>query len=793
MKNKIRLLIIFFFLLSNTKAETNQSFKFESSELEILNTSNQIKATNGVRIIDNDNSIEITANSSTYFRDRNILEIKGNIKFYDNDNKIEIKSDEIIYNKNIEKIRSVSFTKVNINNKFALEGDDIIFFKNQKKIFSNNKSVISDNYDNLLELSDFKFDLTTNNLRTSSLNFTDQDKNKYISKNAIINLNNEKIAAKDIQIYFSDGELGKNARIKGSSMIKENEITRVENAIFTTCKITGKCPPWKMKSEKIIHDKNKKEINYQNSWLELYDIPVFYFPKFFHPDPTVKRQSGFLIPSFVNSSNTGNSINIPYYKVISDNKDFTIQPRFYSNKDILVQNEFRQVERNSDHITDFSFKKLEKSSKSHFFSNTKYFFENDFSLSELEINLEQTSNDTYLKNDNIKSKTKKNKSQSLLSSFLRFNSSSENTNIFSEINVYEDLSKTKKSDKYQYVLPNFKISQNLSSDLNFDGDLIYRISGSGQKKETNVTEKYLTNDFEYKSNIIFPLNGFTSDYEINFKNSIKDGKNSKNYKNDTQSDNYANFIFNSSYPMKKKSKNFNNNLTPKISLRYSPNKNENLTNLDRQITSTNIFSSNRLGLTDSLEGGQSITAGFQYEIQDEQFNDIFDLNIAQIFRDKNDEKLPINSTMQKKTSDLIGNFNFFPNNKFNLNYNFSADNNFDTMNYSEVKTNININNFITSFEFLEENNNVGSDSYLSTDIKYLFNKNNSILYNTRRNRKTNLTEYYNLIYEYKNDCLVAAVEYNKNYYQDRDLKPSEDIFFSITITPFTSLNSPNLK
>ena len=56
---------------------------------------------------------------------------------------------------------------------------------------------------------------------------------------------------------------------------------------------------------------------------------------------------------------------------------------------------------------------------------------------------------------------------------------------------------------------------------------------------------------------------------------------------------------------------------------------------------------------------------------------------------------------------------------------------------------------------------IGSDSYLSSNLKYLFSKNNSILYNTRRNRKTNLTEYYNLIYEYKNDCLVAAIEYNK--------------------------------
>ena len=53
------------------------------------------------------------------------------------------------------------------------------------------------------------------------------------------------------------------------------------------------CPPWTLKADKIIHDKKKKTINYLNAWLEVYDKPVLYFPKFFHPDPTVKRQSGF--------------------------------------------------------------------------------------------------------------------------------------------------------------------------------------------------------------------------------------------------------------------------------------------------------------------------------------------------------------------------------------------------------------------------------------------------------------------------------------------------------------------
>ena len=312
-------------------------------------------------------------------------------------------------------------------------------------------------------------------------------------------------------------------------------------------------------------------------------------------------------------------------------------------------------------------------------------------------------------------------------------------------------------------------------------------------KETNVTEKYLINDLIYKSDLIFPLKGFVSDYELNFKNSLKEGKNSTNYSDETKSDNYAELIFNSSLPLTKKSNKFVSNLIPQVSFRYSPNKNENLASLERKINTNNIFSSNRLGIIDSLEGGQSLTMGIQYEIQDAELNKILNMDLAQIFRDKNDDKLPKSSKMQNKTSDIVGNFNFTPNDIFKIDYNFSADNNLQTMNFSEVKTELNINNFVTSFEFLEENNEIGSDSYLSSNLKYLFSKNNSILYNTRRNRKTNLTEYYNLIYEYKNDCLVAAIEYNKNYYQDRDLKPSEDIFFSITITPFTSINSPNLR
>ena len=58
------------------------------------------------------------------------------------------------------------------------------------------------------------------------------------------------------------------------------------------------------------------------------------------------RQSGFLTPSIIESSVNASSVQIPYYKVLSENKDLTISPRLYTNNDFMIQNEYRQVEKN---------------------------------------------------------------------------------------------------------------------------------------------------------------------------------------------------------------------------------------------------------------------------------------------------------------------------------------------------------------------------------------------------------------------------------------------------------------
>ena len=82
---------------------------------------------------------------------------------------------------------------------------------------------------------------------------------------------------------------------------------------------------------------------------------------------------------------------------------------------------------------------------------------------------------------------------------------------------------------------------------------------------------------------------------------------------------------------------------------------------------------------------------------------------------------------------------------------------------------------------------------MKNKTRYTFNDKNSLIFETRENKEKNFTEYYNLIYQFQNDCLTAAIEYNKEYYSDQDLKPSENLFFKLSILPFGGFNTPNLK
>ena len=147
----------------------------------------------------------------------------------------------------------------------------------------------------------------------------------------------------------------------------------------------------------------------------------------------------------------------------------------------------------------------------------------------------------------------------------------------------------------------------------------------------------------------------------------------------------------------------------------------------------------------------------------------------------------------QKTSNFFTETSFKPNKFFNIKYNSSIRNNLSDTSNESILTEFKIANFTTSFNYLNENNTDKKNSYLANTTSYKLNDTESFMFSTREDKTTDLTEFYKLIYQYKNDCLAASIEYNKDYYNDRDIKPEESVFFKLSIIPFGETSSPNLK
>jgi LPS-assembly protein len=225
---------------------------------------------------------------------------------------------------------------------------------------------------------------------------------------------------------------------------------------------------------------------------------------------------------------------------------------------------------------------------------------------------------------------------------------------------------------------------------------------------------------------------------------------------------------------------------------YSPNKTKNLSSDNRRMDTSNIFSINRIANNETVEGGGSLTYGAVFNKMNKETNkDTLNFEIASLLRLEENPDLSTSSTIGKKMSDIFGNIELYPNENLSLKYNFSVDNNFDKTNYDGLSAELKINKFVTSFEYSDEKNNLINESFTSNLSSFEIDKNNSIDFNVRRNNEKSATEFYNLIYNYKNDCLVASIKFNKEFYKDSDLKPEKEIFFTLSLIPFGGVTTAN--
>ena len=786
MKNKIIIVVVIFFQIIFSSKLPAKEVNFQAKEIEILKDQNLTIAKNGTAIIKDDGVI-IKGEIIEYFKDKSLLIINSgkistmNKNFEINANVIEYKIDE----SNLD-FKNEVYLKDNINN-LVIESNKINYNLNNRKIISQVYSEIFDEFNNIYKVDGFEYSIKDKVVKLDNLVAEDKYKNSFLVDLSYLDLIKKELVAKDISINFKLTEDSENEpRLKGRSLVSDEKNTIVKKGTFTFCKKREKCPPWEMRADEIRHDKQKKTIYYKNASLKIYDKKIFYFPKFFHPDPTVKRQSGFLIPKFQDNSATGLSLNLPYFFAIAENRDITLTPRFFGDDKFLIQSEFRKKNKNSNHIADLSqFISSGNNSKGHLFYNFDKNFENNiFDDVELNLKLEQVSDETYLKANKVESPIINN--QSNLSNSLSLNMYKKDLTINTNLDVYEDLTKND-SDKYEYV-PNFSFSKVINDNYSFNSQGYYK------NYNTNITEKVLINNLEFQSNLKYFDNGLINEKKVIFKNINTDAKNSVDFKNKDTSSIIPSIQTNYTLPLNKESEKFNNILTPKFSLRLSIPHTKDISSIDRKISYNNIYDFDRLGIEEASEGGISATYGYEYvKIDKSSLDQKIKFGLANNLRIEENKDLPVNGNLGKKVSDFVGIFEYKYNDNLKFNYDFSLKNNLMDKNYELFGFEYYLKNLKTKFEYLNENNTKLKNSYLKNETRYNFNDKNSLVFETSENKEKSFTEFYNLIYQYENDCLKAGIEYNKEYYSDQDLKPSENLLFKITILPFGGFNTPNLK
>ena len=800
MKNKILIFFIIFFLTSIVKAE---NIVIESKKISI-NKKMQLSIFEKDVVITTPEKQIIKSDYAEYDKKKGIIILKNNIKATDAELN-EVVANYAEYNENLKTLITTGKTTVNTSENYTLESNNILFDDLNKIIKSEELTTITDQNNNKIYLSNFEY-LTNKYIFKSvgEIKVIDNIRNSYNFSQVYIDTKKKELLGTDIKSYLNSNNFKiderNKPRIFANSVKIQNEISEFNKANFTLCdyRKNNKCPPWTIQSTKMLHDNKKKTIYYDNALIKVYDIPVFYSPKFSHPDPSVKRRSGFLVPSFHDTKNLGEGITIPYFWAINKDKDLTISHKLYASENPLFLGEYRHAFRNSNLFFDFGFtegyKKTssvkQKGQKTHFFSKYVKNFSNtvDNSESTLSITTQDSTNDKYFKLYKINSELV-NEGIDTLKNTINFTHSDDEFFFGFDMSVYETL-KNGYNDKYEYIYPDLTFDKNLLTNSSI-GSINYDANLKIHTYDTNKTSKIFVNNFNWNSVEKRFNTGIQTSLLGNLKNINYEVKNINKFKPDNTNELFGSIGFLSKINFFKKVDDFSEHfLTPKILLRYAPGEMRKQ-ETSKKLSPSNAFNLNRISSDDNYETGLSTTLGFDYEIKKKDKN--LNFSLSQIINKEENKKMPTTMGLDEKLSDLVGTSKYSISDKFNLNYNFALDQNYSEFNYNEIAASTKFDTLNFNVNYLQEKKHIGNNEYIKSKIDYNINNETNLAYEFKRNLITNSSEFYNLSYEYFNDCLKAGLVFRREFYNDSEIEAENSLMFRITLTSFGALDSPKFN
>ncbi|MBL6785899.1 MAG: LPS-assembly protein LptD [Candidatus Pelagibacter bacterium] len=801
MKNSIIfILLVFFFKTLHAESLLIQSKKIT------LDKDKQISIFQNEVYVQTDTNHTIESDYAEYNKKKGIIKFKKNVKLVDNKNNI-ITTDDAEYNEYSKIFRTNGPTKIVTAENYIIKSKNIILDKKLNSVVSKESTTINDVDNNLIELDNFSYEKNNKIFKSVGLvSINDKFNNTYKFSQLYIDTQKKEMLGSDVKAFLDD-KLFKineknNPRIMANTLISSKDKSSFNKSIFTLCGYRKsddkeKCPPWTIQASKMLHDNKKKTIYYDNAIIKVYNIPVLYLPKFQHPDPSVHRRSGFLPVTLNDTKNLGSGLSLPYYLALNKDKDFTFTNNLYVNENPLFMGEYRQAFKNSNLILDMGYtegykkttsKKLE-GEKSHLFSEFTKIYNDENLNTTFSFKTQDVSNDKYLKLYKIKTDLI-DYNQDYLENSLSLTHSRDDYFLSVDASIYENL-KDNYVDKYEYNLPEIVLDKNLFQSEKL-GTLDLQSNLKVNNYDTNKTSKTLINDLDWESKNFNLKSGLNSKFLGKLKNVNYETSNIKGFKQNETNEIHGVIGYFSEVELIKKNNRNNSQslLTPKMLIKYSPGSMKKENN-GSKLTTDSVFSLDRSDDSTNLEKDLSAAIGFDYKLnkKDQELQ----VSLGQIISRKENKKMASVTSLDEKLSDLVGSANLKINQNLNLEYNFLLDQNYNDINYNEIISTINYGNLGINLNYLQEKNHIGANEYIQTDINYQTTSNQKFALKNKRNLVTNSSEYYDLSYEYYNDCLRAALVYRREFYNDSELEAENSLMFKITLIPFGKIDSPSFS
>ncbi len=250
-------------------------------------------------------------------------------------------------------------------------------------------------------------------------------------------------------------QLSQNGRLAANGAKRTDaRINELSRAVYSTCNLCAqdptKAPLWDIRAREAVQDVDNKRIEYRDAIIDIYGVPVMYLPYLTHPDPTQKRATGLLIPSFgAGSKHLGFFAVAPYYIVLDGQSDATLSPIVTQRADQGLGFNYRRRFNTGKVTIDGSISDENMKFNGHVFANGSFVINEQFRWG---FNINQSTSATYLRDYRISPNT------SVLSSSVFVEGFGQGSFTRTEARTYQSLTTATATGRLPYVLPRTQYS-----------------------------------------------------------------------------------------------------------------------------------------------------------------------------------------------------------------------------------------------------------------------------------------------------------------------------------------------